>query len=1155
MHIILIETTSVRGFDIVKALAESGVEVTFVADDMGFFRGDLGFEHVSYATRVVEVPGLAEAWDLAERLEGRIGPNPVDGVICRVEDYLAVGSCLARSWGLPHDSLDATRLLADKDAVRARLAEHGLGSLRWRGVTTVADGMAAVEEIGLPAVVKPTFGGYSVGVTIAWTPEQAREGLRAILERPGADAPKAVVEEYAFGLNVSAEILVQDGEPMLLGFTEQRAQPPGVTAETGRHFPARFEDMGAAGAFALDVVRAVGIRNSAVHMELVVTPTGPELIEVNGRVAGHVVTQLMGLALGRSIFSDLVALATGERLKEVVAPLRTAALRHLWSDTAGTVRSVAVPAGLPGSLAWYELSVGAGSTVAPLTNNWDRIGYLVATGGSAADACATAEAAADAILAGVVLEAAAAEPGSPGEVADGGPVAPAGPGDSHGGHLLLLLDDAATATGEVTPERVLRAAGARTGQVSVVWTGTAEAGAAVRARWERQYLGWWEQAAGADDAAGLAREVHSRLPVSGVLAGGRSVAARAGLLQEEFTGRRSGAGARPAGEIPEGASGHLVVSLVGAGTVRRIGVVDRSGPDATGGETWVFPSVLPEAARHRLVRLAEQALTTAGGSAGADGVADGVVQAWFPTADSSAPVLAWGLPEPLRALLDAAHTRDLVSLLTADALGTRRPVPVRRPGHALLRRLNAPAGTAIGRVDAAVEAAYGFPEVRHVSTDGPAAPTRLSFVVTGADAGACRADALRVTRSLALEFEPAGRTHVLVLDRVLPDGWTRDDGLPLLPPDRFRLSVLGGGAGGPSTPADGPQPDVTMLADVFDAPLVERLAGAVHAHRPVHRVAAVPERLLETAARLRAGFGVPGDSAEYVRAFRDKAVMKQRAAAAGIRHAEGFVLLTAPALRAASGRYGAVVVKPRSAAGSRGVGILRTPAEVESWLAAEFVPGAYLCERFVGGEMCHVDAVVWDGSVTWDVSMYTRDTLSYTRGEPLSSATVRDAALRTAAEGLLGAVIDAWGVARAVLHLEAFWDGSELTFCEVAARPGGGGILEAFRATRGVNLDHAKLLIDVGEDPRGLRVDPVAAYAGFTVHYATPGVLTRYDDSAVAGRALHRSVRARTGERFAPRGYAGSGLSTHVFADASWSELRRLLAVAEQEILIEVEHR
>ena len=1140
MHIILIETTSVRGFDIVKTLAEAGVEVTFVADTMEFFRGDLGFELVSYATRVVEVPGLAEAWDLAERLEGRIGPNPVDGVICRVEDYLAVGSNLARTWGLPHDSLDATRLLADKDAVRTRLAEHGLGTLRWRGVRTVADGMAAVAEIGLPAVVKPTFGGYSVGVTIAWTEDQAREGLRAILEKPGADAPKAVVEEYAFGLNVSAEILVQDGEPVLLGFTEQRAQPPGVTAEMGRHFPARFEDMGATAAFALDVVRAVGIRNSAVHMELVVTPAGPELIEVNGRVAGHVVTQLMTLALDRPVFFDLVALATGERIEEVVAPLRTATLRHLWSDTAGTVRAVEPPAGLPAGLAWYELSVGAGSTVAPLTNNWDRIGYLVATGDTAAEACDAAETAADAILAGVLLDDVAA----PADTAAG---------NGHGDHLLLLLDDTAEAAGEVPPERILRAVGARTGHVSVVRTGTAGDATGLRARWERQYLGRWLDADGPGTAADAARELHRADPVSGVLAGSRALAGEAALLQAEFTGRRTGAGPRPGGAVPQDAAGHLAVLLAGPGGVRPIGVADLSGPDAAGEESWHFPSALPAGTQERLLRLTDGALASA---CGPDGVADGVLQAWFPTADTTAPVLARGLSEPLRALLDAAHTRDLVSALAADALGRSRPEPDRRPGHALLRRLNAPAGQAFARADAAADAARAFPEVRHVSTDGPSAPTRLSFVVTGPDAGTCEADARRVTRSLALEHEPAGRTHVLVLDRVLPGDWTRDDGGPLLPPDRFRLSVLAGSPGDDQAgPADGPRPDVTMLADVFDPPLVTRLAEAVHLHSPVHRVAAVPERLLETAARLRAGFGVPGDGAAYVRAFRDKAAMKQRAAAAGIRHAEGFVLLTAPALRAAAERHGTVVVKPRGAAGSRGVGVLRGPADVEAWLRTEFVPGAYLCERYVAGDMCHIDAVVSGGETLWDVSLYNRDTLSHTRGEPLSACTVQDAALRSAAGGLLDAVTGAWDVSRAVLHLEAFWDGTALTFCEVAARPGGGGILHAFRATRGINLDHAKLLVDVGEDPFTLRTDPVAQHAGYTVHYAPSGVVARFDDSAVAGRALHRHVRAGAGERFSPSGYAGSGLSTHVFADASWDEVQRLLAAAERDVEIVVEQR
>ncbi|MFG2836341.1 ATP-grasp domain-containing protein [Streptomyces zaomyceticus] len=1129
MHIILIETTSVRGFDIVKSLAEAGVEVTFVADSMDFFRGDLGYENVSYATRVVEVPGLAEAWDLAERLEGAIGPVPPDGVICRVEDYLPVASELARTWGLPHDSLDATRLLADKDAVRTRLAEHGIGTLRWRGVRDGDEGMAAVRDIGLPVVIKPAFGGYSVGVSIAWTEEQARAGLALLFDVPDKPCPKAVVEEYAFGRHVSAEIMVQEGEPMLLGFTEQRAQPPGVTAEMGRHFPAVFEGRGKAREFALNAVKAVGIHNSAVHMELVITPTGPELIEINGRMAGHVVTHLISRALDRSVFFDLVALATGERLKEVLAPVRTVALRHLWSETAGTVASVEPPAELPPGTEWYELSAEPGSQVSLLRDNWDRIGYLVASGDTAAEACETGELAAARILDGIGLTP-AAEPAAP----------EADPVVHLGGHLLLLLGGDGNT---LLSARALHAAGVATGRVSVVWTGPAEDAAPHRARWERQYLGQWRQAAQPADVTGLAREIHAARPVTAVLALTPEFARQAETLGAEFRGTGNGTeslAAVPAGGLPDGA-GHVVLSLVTGDDVQHFGIADVTAPDATGTTDMTLPSALPEAERQRLLLAA---------GAYAAGCADGVVRSWFPAADTTAePVLRWGLTENLRALFGAARDRDIVTVLVRAALGAKPGLPAARPVHTLLRELPAPAGSRWTNARTAVETAHDFPEVCSAAVDPGTGDDRPAFTVTGTDPDSCTATADRVTAAMALTHEPAGRTHVLLIDRALPDSLLGDDGEPLFPADRFRLSLIGG-----PTPSAAPA-ELTMTGDVFDDALLARLAGTAHAVAPVDRVVCLSERLLEPAARLRHRFGAPGDPVEYVRSFRDKALMKQRAAAAGIRHARGHVLHTADALRSALDRHTVVVVKPRSSAGSRGVSVLRTLPEAEAWLRTAFVPGAFLVEEYVDGAMCHIDAVVQDDFLRWDVSAYRQDTLSHTRGAPLSSVTVQDGPLRTAAGDLLGAVVRGWGVRAAVLHLEAFWDGSALTFCEVAARPGGGGVTDAFRATRGIDLDHAKFLVDAGEDVRRLVGAPVAAHAGWTVHYATSGVLTGYDDSAVGGAAIARRITARVGDAFSLSGFAGTGLSTHVFADDSADKVARLVESAERDITITVDPR
>ncbi|NDZ73768.1 ATP-grasp domain-containing protein, partial [Streptomyces sp. SID10362] len=425
MHIVLVETTSVRGFDMVAEMADAGVEVSFVTGNLDAYRGNPGFELASRAARLVEVANPA-AGRLAERLRGRLGPTRPDGVICRDEVHPFAVAELARDLGLPHESVAAARILADKSAVRARLTEHGVGSLRWRVAATRAEGLAAVDEIGLPVVVKPTAGGWSVGVTVAWTREDAARALAELLRVPaGRDGapPRALVEEYAVGRHVSAELLVADGRTVLLGFAERLPAPTGQTAELGGHFPARLDQDAAARAFVLDAVRALGLRRSAVHAELLLTPTGPELIEFNGRIAGHVVTRQMSYALGRSLTRDLMALATGEPLEEAGPPESVVALHQLYSPVAAVVRG-GKPADVLGpDVIETHLAVAPGDRVRALRTNHDRIGYVLARGATAQDAARTAAEAAGRLLASLELapEAGAEAPGAAGDagVAEG----------------------------------------------------------------------------------------------------------------------------------------------------------------------------------------------------------------------------------------------------------------------------------------------------------------------------------------------------------------------------------------------------------------------------------------------------------------------------------------------------------------------------------------------------------------------------------------------------------------------------------------------------------------------------------------------------------------------------------------------------------------
>ncbi|MFE2878591.1 ATP-grasp domain-containing protein [Streptomyces roseus] len=1108
-------------------MADDGIEVTFVTERLDAYRANAGFDLIERAARVVEVADLSGGDDLAARLRGRLGPRPVDGVVCRDENLLHAAARFARDLGLPHESLEAARLLGDKSAVRERLGKAGIGSLRWRRAVTAEEGLAAVDEIGLPCVVKPTSGRYSVGVTVAWTREQAAAGLAEVLGTPygtgdgdgdGGGRPTALVEEYAVGRHVSAELIVQDGRVVLYGFAERVPAAPGTTAELGGHFPARFPGMGAARRFVLDAVEALGVRASALHVELLVTPTGPELIEVNGRIAGHVVTRQMSLALDRSVARDLVALATGTPVEDAAPPVATVALRALWSPTEGIVRgTVPGPRELPAGVVDCEVTAGPGDRVPALGTNHDRFGYLMVRGADAAAAVRTAAEAAARVQESLRIEPVGARPDAGREHPEHGPAG--------GEHVVLLLD------GDDPVERIVSAAGAVTARLTVL---------------RRDELT-------ADEVRARFLAAHESVPVAGVLSWSGAYEREARELRALAAGaaREGEPGSEELGELDGlleelafvSDPVHTVLALAAAGgRVDVLAVIDESGDQAAEeGSTERRLTAGPVPAR-LLARTAEAVR-----DAGIEGPARVVFGA-----RNTRPLVLPGFDRQVLDLYDAAHRRSLVTAAAESALG--RPVADALPdaGRVAVQR-HVLSGPGRFRVVAATgaEELYDWPETAFVRSpldregvhNGPV--VRLEYTVAAPDAVRAEQAVARIERSLLWKTEPADRTHVLLLDRIGPGVWTRDDGSPLLDPDRYRVSVLSSSAGNTT----GSAADFAARTDVFDPDGVRALAGAVHALYPVDRVATISERLLEPAAELRARLGTPGSDPATARKFVDKAVMKRIARRAGIRTADGHLVHTPEDVTGLFDRHGRVVVKPRDGSGSYGVSVLADARQVERWVREEFTPGTHLCEGFVAGDMCHIDAVVHEGDVIWDVSRYVSDTLAVSRVEPLSSITVADPAVRSAARELLGRVIDAWQVTGGVLHLEAFLDESgSFTFCEVAGRPGGAGIRQAFLATTGVDLFHAKILTDVGLDPRAGRVAPVGAYAGWTVHFTVGGMLLDFDDSAVAQDAYYRNVPYRIGDVVPPQPFSGTGACTYVFTHDSHEEVRRLVASAEHEV-------
>lgn len=229
--------------------------------------------------------------------------------------------------------------------------------------------------------------------------------------------------------------------------------------------------------------------------------------------------------------------------------------------------------------------------------------------------------------------------------------------------------------------------------------------------------------------------------------------------------------------------------------------------------------------------------------------------------------------------------------------------------------------------------------------------------------------------------------------------------------------------------------------------------------KQIDRIEANWEVMVLTAARLRERLGVPGMSLDTVRGFRDKQLMKERVAAAGLRVPRSARVRTSVEAHEAAARLGfPLVLKPISGAGSADTYEVGSGKELEQVLAkTQHVREASL-EEFIDGEEFTFDTVCINGRPAFiNVAQYLPKPLIARTNEWISPVitTVRDLNQPALTDGVaLGRrVLDALHMGSGFTHMEWFKKPSgEVVFGEIGCRPGGAHLVDQMNYTCDIDL-------------------------------------------------------------------------------------------------------
>ena len=314
--------------------------------------------------------------------------------------------------------------------------------------------------------------------------------------------------------------------------------------------------------------------------------------------------------------------------------------------------------------------------------------------------------------------------------------------------------------------------------------------------------------------------------------------------------------------------------------------------------------------------------------------------------------------------------------------------------------------------------------------------------------------------------------------------------------------------------------DIIALPNDAGSELFIYVVSQLGRPQQIDRIVALDEFEVITAGLIREHLCMEGMTSAAARVFRDKLSMRVHASRAGIQVPDFVHVLNYDELRDYMARVPAPwVLKPRSDGSAFGIKKLEDSEQV--WRAIDALDARenlrerspyYLLERYIAGDVFHVDSLLKDGRVIFaGVNSYGRPPMDVTHqgGVFLSRTIKRGSEDERKLLRLNRKLIAALGLVHGAAHAEFIKsaEDGELYFLEIASRVGGAYIAETLEAASGINIWREWARLELARDDGSYKLPPIRKeYGGIVLSLARQEYpdTSAYTDEEIVYRVTKR---------------------------------------------------